>query len=76
MQNLAFFVLDNLKNDIKRIDKDYIENNTYKLINRVKTGVFKGTKGNEKSSFARNLSGVELNLGLAVKKDNDCCDCC
>ena len=76
MQNLAFFVLDNLKNDIKRVDKDYIENNTYKLINRVKTGVFKGTKGNEKSSFARNLSGVELNLGIAVKKDNDCCDCC
>lgn len=76
MQNLAFFVLENLKNDIQRIDKDFIENNTYKLINRVKTGVFKGTKGNEKSFFTRNLSGVELNLSIAVKKDPNCCDCC
>jgi hypothetical protein len=76
MQNFAFFVLRNLKADILRIDKEYIENNTYKLINRVKTGVFKGTKGNEKSSFTRNLSGVELVLTIGVKKDNDCCNCC
>ena len=76
MQNFAFFVLDNLKKDIKRVDKTYIEDNSYKLINRVKTGVFKGTKGNEKSFFSRDLSGVELVLSLAIKKDNDCCDCC
>ena len=76
MQNLAFFVLENLKKDIKRVDKGYIEDNSYKLINRVKAGVFKGTKGNEKSFFSRDLSGVELNLSLAIKKDNDCCDCC
>ena len=76
MQNFAFFVLENLKKDIKRVDKTYIEDNSYKLINRVKAGVFKGTKGNEKSFFSRDLSGVELNLSLAIKKDNDCCDCC
>lgn len=76
MQNFAFFVLENLKKDIQRIDKTYIEDNSYKLINRVKAGVFKGTKGNEKSFFSRDLSGVELNLSLAIKKDNDCCDCC
>jgi hypothetical protein len=76
MQNFAFFVLENLKADILRVDKDYIESNTYKLINRVKTGVFKGTKGNEKSSFTRNLSGVELVLTIGVKKDPNCCNCC
>ena len=76
MQNFAFFVLENLKADILRVDKEYIENNTYKIINRVKTGVFKGTKGNEKSFFTRNLSGVELNLTIGVKKDLNCCECC
>jgi hypothetical protein len=76
MQNFAFFVLENLKADILRVDKEYIENNTYKIINRVKTGVFKGTKGNEKSFFTRNLSGVELNLTIGVKKDPNCCECC
>jgi len=77
MQNFAFFFISNLKANVKKVDENYLNFNRYDLINRVKTGVFKGTKGNEKSTFSRNLSGVELVISVAVKKDDDCgCLCC
>jgi hypothetical protein len=77
MQNFAFFFIENLKANVKKVDENYLNFNRYDLINRVKTGVFKGTKGNEKSTFTRNLSGVELVISVAVKKDDNCgCLCC
>ena len=75
MENYANFFVENLKNDIK-IDRQYIEFNTHDIIFRVKTGEYVSGK-NVKSVFARNLSGVELVISLAVNKNfcdnNTCC---
>ena len=73
MENYANFFVDNLKNDI-RINRDFIENNTHDIIYRVKAGEYTSGK-NIKQTFARNLSGVELAISLAVKKDNRCGGC-
>ena len=73
MENYANFFVDNLKNDV-RINKDYIDNNTHDIIFRVKAGEYVSGK-NVKQTFARNLSGVELIISLAVNKDNRCGGC-
>ena len=73
MVNYARFFIENLKND-KRVDFDFIENNTQKIIRRVKTGEYvKG--GNVMATFGRNLSGAELVMSIAVKRDNRCGGC-
>lgn len=73
MENYANWFVENLRND-KRVNKDYIDNNTYDIIFRVKTGEYISNK-NTKQVFAKNLSGVELVISLAIKKDNDCGGC-
>jgi len=73
MENYANFFVENLKNDV-RINKDYIDNNTHDVIFRVKAGEYVSGK-NVKQTFARNLSGVELIISLAVKKDDRCGGC-
>ena len=73
MENYANFFVENLKNDL-RIDKDYIDNNTHDIIFRVKTGEYLSGK-NTKQIFTRNLSGVELVISIAVKKDDRCGGC-
>ncbi len=73
MENYANFFVENLKNDL-RINKDYIDDNTHDIIFRVKTGEYLSGK-NTKQIFTRNLSGVELVISIAVKKDNRCGGC-
>lgn len=73
MENYANFFVDNLKKDL-RINKDYIDDNTHDIIFRVKAGEYVSGK-NVKQTFARNLSGVELVISLAVKKDDRCGGC-
>ena len=73
MKNYALFFKEQLKKDI-RIDTEYIEENTQRIIKRVKAGEYvRG--GNVVSTFGRNLSGVEFNLSIAVKKDPTCGGC-
>ncbi len=73
MKNYALFFKEQLKNDL-RIDREYIEENTQRIIKRVKAGEYvRG--GNIVSTFGRNLSGVEFNLSIAVKKDPTCGGC-
>jgi hypothetical protein len=73
MKNYALFFLENLKED-KRVNEEYIQDNIQKIIKRVKTGEYiKG--GNVVAVFGRNLSGVELNMSVAVKQDIRCGGC-
>jgi len=73
MKNYALFFKEQLKKDL-RIDYEYIDNNTQRIIKRVKAGEYvRG--GNIVSTFGRNLSGVEFNLSIAVKKDPTCGGC-
>ena len=73
MRNYALFFIEKLKED-KRVDYEFIENNTQKIVKRVKTGEYqKG--GNTIATFGRNLSGTELILSIAVKRDNRCGGC-
>jgi len=73
MKNYALFFKENLRKDL-RVDYNYIDNNTQRIIKRVKAGEYqKG--GNIIATFGRNLSGVEFNISIAVKKDNRCGDC-
>jgi len=73
MKNYAYFLLDNLKKDL-RIDYQYLDDNSQRIIGRVKTGDYKSGK-NEASVFTRNLSGAELVASVAVKEDIRCGGC-
>lgn len=61
-----------------RVLKDYPtidEIVSYTVINQNKFGVFIADKGYEKSLFNDNLSGVELRINLAIRKEVNCvCD--
>lgn len=72
MENLATYFVEQLKENIL-IDKNYIEENTFEIINRVKLGNYSNLKGNTESVFSRPLSGVELVISVPILKNQTCC---
>lgn len=73
MEQLALYFVSVMKKS-KNIDIEYLINDKFDIINRVKVGDYKGATGNNTGLFARNLSGVELVINIPVKK-SDYCDC-
>ena len=73
MEQMALYFVYVMKKS-KFIDVEYLINDKFDIINRVKVGDFKGATGNNTGLFARNLSGVELVVNIPIKK-LDYCDC-
>jgi hypothetical protein len=73
MTNLAVYFVEQLKQN-GLIDKNYIEENTFEIVNRVKIGNYVNKlNANSESVFSRPLSGVELVISVPILKIETCC---
>lgn len=73
MRNYSEKLIDVIKNDVKRVEKDEV---TYRFTSYPKYGQFINRSGSTQNIFNENLSGVEINLTIPLKYELNCLNLC